>query len=224
MANNETNTLLEQNDAMESYLNDMLSTLVLEPSDESANSTMRLVQPQPTDVDDQRIEAERIEAERIEAERIEADQKYRNPNAPDWAANRFKAVVVVVNNVKLAFPIELIKEQISFDGELKQVKGQLDWVLGLKMDGANFIAVVDTGNLLLNQAIRDVKIKPYHTILLLKKSRWGIACDSISDEVLLDSAAIKWREKASDKQWLRGFESNQQLAIIDPEKMFIDDK
>ena len=214
MANNETNTLLEQNDAMESYLNDMLSTLVLEPSDESANSTMRLVQPQPTDVDDQRIEAERIEA----------DQKYRNPNAPDWAANRFKAVVVVVNNVKLAFPIELIKEQISFDGELKQVKGQLDWVLGLKMDGANFIAVVDTGNLLLNQAIRDVKIKPYHTILLLKKSRWGIACDSISDEVLLDSAAIKWREKASDKQWLRGFESNQQLAIIDPEKMFIDDK
>ncbi|MBQ0789135.1 MAG: hypothetical protein KBT50_00830, partial [Cycloclasticus sp.] len=69
MANNETNTLLEQNDAMESYLNDMLSTLVLEPSDELTNPTMRLVQPQPTGEDDQRIEAERSEAERIEAER-----------------------------------------------------------------------------------------------------------------------------------------------------------
>jgi len=318
MANNEKNTLLEQDDAMESYLNDMLSTFVVQPTDESANPTMRLVQP-TTDADDQRVEAERIEAERIEAERIEAERieaerieaerieaerieaerieaerieaerieaerieaerieaerieaerieaerieaerieaerieaerieaerieaerieaerieaerveseaKKHHPNAPVWATNRFNAVVVVVNNVKLAFPATLIKEKISFDGELKQVKNPLDWILGLKMDGANFIAVVDTGRLLLNQTVRDINTKPYNSILTLEKSRWGIACDAVLEELVLDAGNINWREKSPDRQWLSGIESNLQLAIIDPEKMFIDDK
>tara|TARA_R110002111_G_scaffold84660_3_gene132923 strand:+ start:33537 stop:34238 length:702 start_codon:yes stop_codon:yes gene_type:complete len=233
MANNEKNTLLEQDDAMESYLNDMLSTFVVQPTDESANPTMRLVQP-TTDADDQRVEAERIEAERIEAERIEAERieaerveseaKKHHPNAPVWATNRFNAVVVVVNNVKLAFPATLIKEKISFGGELKQVKNPLDWILGLKMDGANFIAVVDTGRLLLNQTVRDIKTKPYNSILTLEKSRWGIACDAVLEELVLDAGNINWREKSPDRQWLSGIESNLQLAIIDPEKMFIDDK
>ena len=100
----------------------------------------------------------------------------------------------------------------------------MDWVLGLKMDGPNFIAVVDTGRLLLDQAVRDTKIKPYTNILTLEKSRWGIACDAVLEELVLDATTINWREKSPDRQWLSGIESNLQLAIIDPEKMFIDDK
>ena len=224
MANNETNTLLEQDDAMESYLNDMLSTLVVQSTDEASNATMRLVQQAATGADVQRVEAERVEAERIEAERIEAESNEQNFNRPVWATNRFKAVVIVVNNVKLAFPAISIKAKISFDGELKQVKNPMDWVLGLKMDGPNFIAVVDTGRLLLDQAVRDTKIKPYTNILTLEKSRWGIACDAVLEELVLDATTINWREKSPDRQWLSGIESNLQLAIIDPEKMFIDDK
>ncbi|MBQ0725178.1 MAG: chemotaxis protein CheW, partial [Cycloclasticus sp.] len=160
----------------------------------------------------------------IEAERIEAESKKQHLNAPEWATNRFKAIVVVVNNVKLAFPAELIKEKMRFDGELKQVNNPLDWILGLKMDGPNFIAVVDTGRLLLGQAVRDIKDQPYASILTLEKSRWGIACDVVLEELVLDAAKINWREKSSSRQWLSGIESSLQLAIIDPEKMFIDTK
>jgi hypothetical protein len=175
-------------------------------------------------IEAERIEAERVEAERVEAEKLQAENEIPCQNAPIWAGRKFKAIVGVVNNVKLAIPVSLCAEKIAFTNDLKEVKGQLDWVLGVKLIDKNFIAVVDVGSLLLNQAVRDVIGKPYKEIVLLKNSRWGLAFDSVSEEIEINKTDVKWREESSGRPWLCGFMSEQQLAVVDPAMMFIEDK
>jgi hypothetical protein len=175
-------------------------------------------------VEAERVEAERVEAERVEAEKLQAENEIPCQNAPIWAGRKFKAIVGVVNNVKLAIPVSLCAEKIAFTNDLKEVKGQLDWVLGVKLIDKNFIAVVDVGSLLLNQAVRDVIGKPYKEIVLLKNSRWGLAFDSVSEEIEINKTDVKWREESSGRPWLCGFMSEQQLAVVDPAMMFIEDK
>ncbi|MEH6504235.1 MAG: hypothetical protein V7682_10080 [Cycloclasticus sp.] len=268
MADNKLNPMLEQDEAIDSYFNDLLFTLDESQAEKPQSPAVKLVhsknsfdaeqindEKERTEnalkerVEAERIEAERIEAERIEAERIEAEwieaEKVETerveterveaerveaasvidcPNAPVWAGRKFKVIVAVLNNVKLAFPVSFSAEKIAFTAELKAVKGQLDWVLGVKLIDKNFIAVVDAGNLLLKHTVRDVLTNPYKEILLLKDSRWGLAFDSLSEEIEINTAEVKWRDEPSVRPWLCGFESEQQLAIIDPAKMFIEDK
>ena len=258
MGDNKLHPMLEQDEAIDSYFNDLLATpdesrvksffsptISLVPvkstSDvEKINDEAELIdnvevarikaerieleKAEAERVEAERVEAERVEAEKVEAEKLQAENEIPCQNAPIWAGRKFKAIVGVVNNVKLAIPVSLCAEKIAFTNDLKAVKGQLDWVLGVKLIDKNFIAVVDVGSLLLNQAVRDVIAKPYKEIVLLKNSRWGLAFDSVSEEIEINKTDVKWREESSGRPWLCGFMSEQQLAVVDTAMMFIEDK
>ncbi|MDX2425165.1 MAG: chemotaxis protein CheW [Cycloclasticus sp.] len=238
MGDNKLHPMLEQDEAIDSYFNDLLSTLDEPRVEQKSPSTISLVTVKSTSevekindeaelidsVEVTKIKAERIELEKVEAERVEAERAIPCQNTPIWAGQKFKAIVGVVNNVKLALPVSLCAEKIAFTSDLKAVKGQLDWVLGVKLIDKNFIAVVDVGSLLLNQTVRDVIAKPYKEIILLKNSRWGLAFDSLSEEIEINTTDVKWREESSGQPWLCGFMSEQQLAVVDPAMMFIEDK
>ncbi len=176
-----------------------------------------------------RLEAEQIEAARFEAEqaevaRLEAELVKIDSSAPSWVTHQFTALVGSVNNVNLTFPSNAIKGELEFSNDLKSVKDQPDWVLGLKVLGKDFIAVIDAGKLMLDQPVRDTHKKPYKKIILLNGSKWGIALDSISTEIDINASDIKWRKSASERPWLCGFISEQQLAIVDPTKIFAKNK
>lgn len=236
MADNKLNPMLEQDEAIDSYFNDLLTTLDESQAEKPQGPAVKLVHSKSSfdaeQINDEkertenalkeRVDAEKVEAEKVEAERVEADNSIHCPNAPVWAGRKFKIIVAVVNNVKLALPVSFFTEKISFAADLKTVNGQPDWVLGVKLIDNNFIAVVDAGSLLLKQAVRDIYTNPYKEILLLKDSRWGLAFDSLSEEIEINTADVKWREESSERPWLCGFESEQQLAIITPAKMFIE--
>ncbi|OUR85539.1 hypothetical protein A9Q85_07815, partial [Cycloclasticus sp. 44_32_T64] len=179
-------------------------------------------------VEAERVEAERVEAERVEAERIEAERRETDElidlNAPSWARSKFNVLVGDVNKVNVTFPASAISGELEFSEDLKKVDGQPPWVLGLKMTGNDFIAVIDVGYLLLDQPLRDLEVKPYKKIIILANSRWGIALDSVSPEIELDTSSVKWRDKSKIRQWLCGIESKNQLVIVDPTKMFVEDK
>jgi len=168
----------------------------------------------------EQIKAARLEAEQAEAARLEAELVTIDSSAPSWATHQFTALVGSVNNVNLTFPSTAIKGELEFSNDLKIVKDQPDWVLGLKVSGKDFIAVIDAGKLMLDQPVRDIHKKPYKKIILLNDSKWGIALDSISTELDINASDIKWRKSASERPWLCGFISEQQLAIVDPSKIF----
>ena len=165
-------------------------------------------------------EVTRLAEEQTEAIRREAGLVKLDSSAPSWVTQQFTALVGSVNNVNLTFPSTAINGELEFSNDLKSVKGQPDWVLGLKVSGKNFIAVIDAGKLMLDQPVRDIHKKPYKKIILLNGSKWGIALDSISTELDINASDIKWRKNASERPWLCGFLSEQQLAIVDPSKIF----
>ena len=142
---------------------------------------------------------------------------------PSWAGKGFNALVGKVGHVNLTFPSSAINGELEFNNELKPVAGQPDWVLGLKMVGASFVAVVDLGGLLLNQPIRDLKTNPYKKIILLENTRWGFALDSVSSEIEIVTDQVNWRDNSTSQQWLSGVDSLRKWAIIEPAKIFVRD-
>ena len=290
MADNKVKSILDQDDAMESYFVGLLSTLDPENANELSDNGVKLVSTSSTaedelptdweaDVDEaERLEEEKAEAKRLknevarlkaeqaeterlaieqaeaakqaeaarlaveqaeaerlaaeqaeteqlaieqaEAARLEAELVTIDSSAPSWVTQQFTALVGSVNNVNLTFPSTAINGELEFSNDLKSVKGQPDWVLGLKVSGKDFIAVIDAGKLMLGQPVRDIHKKPYKKIILLNGSKWGIALDSISTELDINASDIKWRKSASERPWLCGFISEQQLAIVDPSKIF----
>ena len=143
---------------------------------------------------------------------------------PSWAGKEFNALVAKVGHVNLAFPSSAISGELEFNNELKPVAGQPDWVLGLKMVGASFVAVIDLGGLLLNQPIRDIQLNPYKKIILLENTRWGFALDSVSSEIEIVTNQVNWRDNTVSQQWLSGVDPLRKWAIIEPAKVFIRDK
>jgi hypothetical protein len=280
MADNKVNSLLDQDDAMESYFVGLLSTLDPEYEKDPSANGLKLVSistpakdPLPTeweaDVDEaERLEAEKAEAARLETEKAEATRLKAEQaeatrlkaeqakaarlkaeqaeatrleaaqakaaalepevkidiSAPSWVTHKFTALVGSVNNMNLTFPSSAISGELEFSNDLKSVKGQPEWVLGLKVSGKDFIAVIDAGKVMLDQPVRDIHKKPYKKIILLSGTKWGIALDSISTEIEISASNIKWRKSSSERPWLCGFLSEQQLAIVDPTKIFTENK
>jgi hypothetical protein len=260
MADNKVNSLLDQDDAMESYFVGLLSTLDPEYEKDPSANGLKLVSIStpakdslPTeweaDVDEaERLEAEKAEAARLETEKAEATRLKAEQaeatrleaaqakaaalepevkidiSAPSWVTHKFTALVGSVNNMNLTFPSSAISGELEFSNDLKSVKGQPEWVLGLKVSGKDFIAVIDAGKVMLDQPVRDIHKKPYKKIILLSGTKWGIALDSISTEIEISASNIKWRKSSSERPWLCGFLSEQQLAIVDPTKIFTENK
>ena len=169
---------------------------------------------------EEQVKARRLAEQQTETTHDEATLVNIDSLAPSWVTHQLTAVVGSVNNVNLAFPSSAINGELEFSNDLKNVKGQPDWVLGLKVSDNDFIAVIDAGKLMLDQPVRDIYKNPYKKIILLNGSKWGIALDSISTELNINSSDIKWRKSASERPWLCGFISEQQLAVVDPNKIF----
>jgi len=246
MGDKGNNAILDQDEAMDSYFEGLLSTLDVgadvEENSLSANNK-KLLQFKAPEVENNawqervsaaerleaekaeavRLEAEKAEAVRLEAEKAEADEMLF-PNRPNWAASKFDALIGSVNNVNITFPAAAISGELEFSDDLKKMDGQPDWVLGLKMTGEDFIAVIDLGCLLLNQPVRDTNLEPYKKVLRLENSRWGVALDTVSPEVEILSSDVKWRGESPERQWLCGVQSEKQLVIVDPTKIFLADK
>lgn len=150
---------------------------------------------------------------------ILGDEDY-NDGRPEWAINSFKVVVFVINNMKFAIPKFATNGQQTFSNELKTVANQPAWVMGLLVESDSFIAAVDTRHLLLNMPPKDINSVTYTELVLLANSRWGLAVDGLSEELVIQSNNVNWRKDAVKRTWLCGTDVKQQLTIIEPKNLF----
>lgn len=139
---------------------------------------------------------------------------------PEWAMTSFKAVVFVINNMKFAIPKFATNGQQTFSSELKKVPNQPDWVMGLLVESDGFIATVDTRHLLLNMPPKDINSVTYTELVLFANSRWGLAVDSLSEELVIQSNDVNWRKDVVKRTWLCGTDVKQRLTIIEPKNLF----
>jgi len=247
MSDHKNNASLNQEEALESYFDDLLmpsSDVAIEPQ---KNSGLKLVHSSVTEIESVLQSAEEVEPAKtqqqsnplVKDEPLEKAHKYEVKNnspivsdemnvdnkvdkddgQPVWAGASFEAMVFVVKKMKFAIPVSAIKTSQPVSSELKKMPNQPEWVMGLDCSGASFTALVDTGLLLLNQASKD-----YQQQILLAESQWGLAVDKILNNVHITSEDVNWRAEATTRQWLSGLDPKQQLAIIEPSHIFIKDQ
>jgi len=223
MSDNDMKPISDQNEAMHDYLDDLLSTM--DGHVDNNVCKIKLVHSNQSIPDKIVTEQQPLRDETTE-QKIMPDVNKVKPvikakNQPTWVSDELEVLICVVNNVKLAIPMSAIAEQIDFNANLKHVENQPSWVLGLNIEGNSFVAVVDTANLLLQLPLRDVRKQGYEKVILLAGSRWGLAVDGCLTQCTLKSVDVKWRQDSEVRPWLCGTELSQQLAIVNPNSIFI---
>jgi len=249
MSDHKNNSSLNQEEALESYFDDLLMTSGEVTVAPPKNNPLKLVHSSATAIENVLQSAEEVEPEPAKIqqqsnlpakdERLEKVREYevkastpivsdeikvnnkinKDDGRPVWAGDSFEAMIFVVKQMKFAIPVSAIKASQPISSALKKMPNQPEWVMGLDCSGASFTALVDTSLLLLNQASKD-----YQQQILLAESQWGLAVDKILNNVHITSEDVNWRAEATTRQWLSGLEPKQQLAIIEPSHIFTKDQ
>jgi chemotaxis signal transduction protein len=201
---------------LENYIDDLLSPTQTNLSPNSV-STLSIVRPSNKN---EHIKAKVVPISTCK-NTIEPELTQQK-GSPDWAGEKFIAYVCKVNNMSLAIPEFMVQRQFDYSNTLKLVPNSPDWVMGLKMFDNNFIAVVDTGHLLLKQSIRTDA--SYKKVLVLKDSKWGLAVDEISEGIEVVSSDVYWRKGKNTRPWLCGTDTVHSMAIVNTDKIFEEDK
>lgn len=242
MTDHKKNTLHSQEEALESYFDDLLVTSNKSKPGVDASKNLKLVHSvlsteqkaglnkEPKKIDKAAANVKPTKKETglmhkgqqnaVEKQVVAATLNSKRDAKPLWANDIFEVVVFVIKQMKFAIPTFAVKECISLPLELNNMPNQPEWVMGLNVYSGGFSAIVDSGLLLLNQTPRDLSTSPYSKVLLLAESRWGLAVDEVLETVQLSSQDVKWRGEVTARRWLAGLASQQQLAVIEPDYIF----
>jgi purine-binding chemotaxis protein CheW len=59
----------------------------------------------------------------------------------------------------------------------------------------------------------------YQYVIMLGKSSWGLACESLVNTVALEQDDVKWRATEGKRPWLAGLIKQHMCALLDVEAM-----
>ncbi len=139
-------------------------------------------------------------------------------SALDWQniehENEFQALFFNVMGVLFAVPLAQLGaiHQLT---ELNHLIGRPDWYLGLQNNKEINIDVLDTAKWVMPKSIKDDEYKQdYRYVVMLDKSKWGLACHHLAGTETLKSDQIRWRETAGKRPWLSGMVKDKMCALI----------
>jgi len=55
----------------------------------------------------------------------------------------------------------------------------------------------------------------YNHVLFIQKATWGLACDKVSELVMVNRDQVHWRTAKGKRAWLAGTATEQSCAILD---------
>lgn len=212
---NDTKTLVEQKQALTSYLDALFREM---PSVE----TELLAADVPNEV----VAAELPTAVAAPAAPTPLQKKELNELSeeplPEYfqPAVAFQVLFFTIGKLTLAVPLENLSGILkSVDGKVTPVPGYAAWHLGLmKYQGAT-VSIVDTAKLIVPGHRRDIvqDRRKYRYFILLGERRWGLGCHGVAEVVTLDPAEVKWRRNRTHQPWLAGTVIDKMCALIDVE-------
>lgn len=135
---------------------------------------------------------------------------------PQWAQERFEALLFSVGGLNLAVPlVELGSVHPLEAGVMTPLFGQADWFLGLLPGKAGNIRVVDSARVVMPERYDAALAGAYRYVITLNGSDWGLAVDAISDAVRLDPEQVRWRGARGKRPWLAGTVVDHMCALLD---------
>ncbi len=144
------------------------------------------------------------------------------PTAPvaEYRQGKFQALFFEVAGLKVALPLKELGG-IHKMGPLNHLPGKPAWYRGVMLYRDQKINVVNTAMWVMpekyDQALAE-KLN-YQYVIMLGKSSWGLACESLINTVTLEQDDVKWRSAEGKRPWLAGLIKQHMCALLDVDAM-----
>lgn len=137
---------------------------------------------------------------------------------PDWAQAPFQCLSFQVAGVTLAAPLEKLNGIVELREEITELPGYAPWVIGLLPNRGQNVQVVDVAQIIMpadSGALIQPAVDRMKFIILLGDSNFGLAVDSISQVLSLETDDVRWRGVQSKRPWLAGTVTEQMCALLE---------
>ncbi len=215
-------TLPEPQDALYAYLDALLQEIPKEQS-RVVNLVAPAEQQQTIDTTTKIIVAETEVVETAATETIvsteKADTTRQAAEVPEWAQETFQSLMFSVTGLHLSVPLDKLNGVIPWDGDnIVPMPGHSKNFLGLLRHLDQNVKVIDLVRLVVPQNggpdVAPATERVKH-ILLIDDGRWGLACDSINEIMVLKAEDVRWRTRAGKRAWLAGTIIDKLCALLE---------
>ncbi|SMF36642.1 purine-binding chemotaxis protein CheW [Alteromonadaceae bacterium Bs31] len=138
---------------------------------------------------------------------------------PQWAQERFDALLFDVGGLTLAVPLIALGQIQNIGEELTPIFGQSDWFMGLLNTPQGQVRTVNTALFVMPEKYSDKFVETAKYVISIDGLPWGLAVDSVNQPISLDPADVKWRSSRSSRPWLAGTVKSAMCALIDIPQM-----
>lgn len=234
MANNNSNTLVDEKLAISLFLDSLLMEPELETAQvsEEINPVVELAEVKPNieakvtpEVKvDVKVKTPEIEIQdEVVATAVESPVTVDADSLkPQWASESFQILLFEVAGIKLAVPLIELCGVIEWTDSVTEMPGHADFYMGILQHLGHKVAVIDTARMILpenklSQLAGDDPRERVNHIVLIDDYRWGLACDSIGEVITLNPDEVKWRTSKTTRGWLAGTVIEHMCALLNSE-------
>lgn len=134
----------------------------------------------------------------------------------EYQTDDFQALFFSVAGLTLAVPLKSL-------GGIHQLQkpsplfGKPAWFLGIMTDRDDKLQVVDTARWVMPEKYDALAEKiEYQYLIMLKDSRWGLACEALVTSTTISPDAVQWRrtEQGGKRPWLAGVVREKMCALL----------
>jgi purine-binding chemotaxis protein CheW len=140
--------------------------------------------------------------------------------AKEYRQGKFQALFFEVAGLKVALPLKELGG-IHKMLPLNTLPSKPQWYRGVMLYREQKINVVDTARWVMPEKY-DEKLEEtlnYQYVIMLGKSSWGLACETLVNTVTLDQDDVKWRSTEGKRPWLAGLIKQHMCALLDVDAM-----
>ena len=204
--------LVDPDEVLTDYLNALLSEVETVEQTETAAEVITEVAPTVV------AEAEVTVANEPAEDSLPATEQVTETAAPA-AANDIQILLFEVAGITLAVPLEQLNGILEWNDEVTSMPNSSAWFLGLLAERGHQIKIIDTGMLVVPSKFRgNHRREDMQKIILIGDSKWGLACDSVSEVITLSRDKVRWRGENSKRPWLAGMVVDRMCALLDIDK------
>lgn len=134
---------------------------------------------------------------------------------PAWAENTFDILLVDVNDITLAMPLESLDAIYPLEDDLTPLFAQSEWFMGLQKTISGNINIVNTTQFVMPERYDKNKKNNFKYSVAINGSGWGLAVDCIHQPVSVHPDDIRWRKLRAARPWMAGTVKEHMCVLLD---------
>lgn len=150
---------------------------------------------------------------------IEKYLAWNENGRPEWAQDRFDALLFNVSGLTLAVPLIALGQIQPLDNNLTQIFGQADWFMGVLSTPMGDIRTVNTALFVMPDRYNPKFLETARYVVSIDGLPWGLAVDDVNQPISLEPSDVKWRTERTSRPWLAGTVKSAMSALIDIPQM-----